>query len=401
MRRFRQLWGSAAGPVAENAELFLAPATAAAIPPAQLTRALTGMQQAECAVAAAKRNRAPLGDISNSFGEPKPKIVKKKQQQQQQQHAPRASTAAHRQSVSGEAAAMAVDSAPASPERPQPMAVSPVRPQPAEAPEDIDEGDEEDPAFCSEYVNEIFEHLRADEAAHRVDGSYMARQSHINEKMRAILCNWMMEVHVKFKLLSETMFLSAYIVDKYLSLREISRAQLQLLGITAMLIASKFEEIYAVEVRDLAYVSDNTYSNPDIIHMELEVLNTLQFRLNAPSALVFLRRFSKAGRADPQMHTLSKYLTELSIIDYHMLSYKPSQIAAAAAYLSRRIHGVTPFWNVTLEFYTTYREADIIQCAREMNDLVRRKDPTLQATKKKYSTPRLLQVSRIPPAPDF
>jgi G2/mitotic-specific cyclin-B, other len=77
----------------------------------------------------------------------------------------------------------------------------------------------------------------------------MGSQPEVNPKMRAILADWMVEVHRRFELMPETLYLTIYIVDRYLSLQPVLRRELQLVGIAAMLIASKYEEIWAPEVR--------------------------------------------------------------------------------------------------------------------------------------------------------
>lgn len=88
----------------------------------------------------------------------------------------------------------------------------------------------------------------------------MKQQNDINEKMRAILIDWLIEVHLKFKLLPETLFLTINLIDRYLQKEVVKRNKLQLIGVTAMLIASKYEEIYAPEVRDFVYITDKAYN---------------------------------------------------------------------------------------------------------------------------------------------
>jgi G2/mitotic-specific cyclin-B, other len=92
----------------------------------------------------------------------------------------------------------------------------------------------------------------------------MQKQEDINEKMRAILVDWIIEVHLKFKLLPETLFITVSLIDRYLEKVQIKRNNLQLVGVTAMLIASKYEEIYAPEVRDFVYITDNAYTKEEI-----------------------------------------------------------------------------------------------------------------------------------------
>jgi cyclin B len=77
----------------------------------------------------------------------------------------------------------------------------------------------------------------------------MGNQPAITYKMRAMLTEWLIESHQRFHLMPETLYLTIYIVDRYLSLQPVPRAELQLVGMAAMLIACKYEEIWAPQVR--------------------------------------------------------------------------------------------------------------------------------------------------------
>ena len=140
----------------------------------------------------------------------------------------------------------------------------------------------------------------------------MKKQPEINEKMRAILIDWLIQVHLRFGLLAETLYLTVTIIDRYLSVRifavrcyylkplllqvhTVKKSDLQLVGVTAMLIASKYEEMYAPEVRDFVYITDNTYPSERIRKMEIEMLRELNYMFGNPLCLHFLRRNSKAG----------------------------------------------------------------------------------------------------------
>lgn len=76
----------------------------------------------------------------------------------------------------------------------------------------------------------------------------MDSQPEVNERMRAILVDWLIDVHTKFDLSLETLYLTINIIDRFLAIRNVPRRELQLVGISAMLIASKYEEIWPPEV---------------------------------------------------------------------------------------------------------------------------------------------------------
>jgi G2/mitotic-specific cyclin-B, other len=107
-------------------------------------------------------------------------------------------------------------------------------------------------------------------------------------------------------------------------------------GVTAMLIASKYEEIWAPEVRDFVYISDRAYNREQILQMEKVMLNTLKFNLTVPTPYNFASRFLKAAGTDQErdIKYYTHYLIELAMVDYGMLKYPYSMIAAAAVYVA-------------------------------------------------------------------
>lgn len=131
-------------------------------------------------------------------------------------------------------------------------------------PDDIDERDADDPLCATSYVQDMYEHFRMKEVSTSVRPVYMEDQSFINERMRSILVDWLVEVHLKFKLVPETLYLTVNLIDRYLAKTEVSRPKLQLVGVTALLIASKYEEIYPPELRDLVYICDRAYSKLEV-----------------------------------------------------------------------------------------------------------------------------------------
>ena len=78
--------------------------------------------------------------------------------------------------------------------------------------------------------------------------------------MRKVLVDWLVEVHIKFKLLPETLFLTVNFIDRYTEKNDIPRKDYQLIGVTCMMIAAKYEEIYPPSISNFAYITDNAYS---------------------------------------------------------------------------------------------------------------------------------------------
>jgi len=263
--------------------------------------------------------------------------------------------------------------------------------------DDIDKNDSLDAQSVTEYVNDIYHYLMEKEKD-AVDPHYLNKLLDINSNMRAVLVDWLVEVHRMFKLISETLFMAVSLIDRFLSISStVSRDNLQLLGTTALFIASKYEEIYAPECMDFVYVCDGGCTKQQILKMEQTVLNTLHFNLTHPTPLHFLRRYSKASDSDYLLHTLCKYLIELSLLDINLLKYAPSLISAASVYLGRAMVGKVPSWTPTLEYYTTYKESKVRECACSLNGFLKKtqKSTSLKAIKKKYSTEKFGKVSEI------
>lgn len=266
--------------------------------------------------------------------------------------------------------------------------------------DNIDERDAEDPLCATEYVQDMYDHFRAKEAITSVRPLYMENQTHINERMRSILVDWLVEVHLKFKLVPETLYLTVNLIDRYLERQEVSRPRLQLIGVTSLLIASKYEEIYPPELRDLVYICDRAYTRKEIIEMEEQILKTLEYNITIPSAHAFLVRYLKAAHADKRIVQLSCYILDGTLQSYNLLHYLPSQLAAAAVFIARRTVGRNS-WSPTLLRYAVYHEEEIAPVARAVMAEKSSAAQELRAVNKKYTSSRYGAVANLALNLDF
>ncbi|KAL0936635.1 g2 mitotic-specific cyclin-b [Colletotrichum truncatum] len=255
----------------------------------------------------------------------------------------------------------------------------------------LDEEDLDDPLMVAEYANEIFEYLRDLECNSIPNPNYMEHQDDLEWKTRGILVDWLIEVHTRFHLLPETLFLAINIIDRFLSEKVVQLDRLQLVGITAMFIASKYEEVLSPHVANFRHVADDGFSEAEILSAERFVLGTLNYDLSYPNPMNFLRRISKADNYDIQCRTIGKYLMEISLLDHRFMAYRPSHVAAGAMYLARLILDRGD-WDDTIAFYAGYNEEEIEPVVRLMVDYLAR--PVIhEAFFKKYASKKFLKAS--------
>lgn len=112
-----------------------------------------------------------------------------------------------------------------------------------------------------------------------------------------------------------------------------------------MLVASKYEEIYAPEIRDFVYITDKAYTKEEILAQEYDLLRTLDFNITTPSTYRFLERFMKLSDSDDLIFNFARYLTEMTLIEIKMQKWKPSIVAASSIYVARKILKRPNAWN--------------------------------------------------------
>ncbi|EPS71241.1 hypothetical protein M569_03517, partial [Genlisea aurea] len=273
---------------------------------------------------------------------------------------------------------------------------------------DIDSKSNNDQQMCSVYAAHIYDHLYAKEVDHRPLVDYMEKlQRDITKGMRGILIDWLVEVCEEYRLVPDTLYLTVNLIDRYLSGNFMKKQKLQLLGVTCMLIASKYEEICAPRVEEFCFITDSTYTKEEVVKMESQVLNFVKFQLSVPTTKKFLRRFVQAAQASyevpsVELEFLANYLAELSLTDYTFLKFLPSLVAASAVFLARWTLDQTQHpWNPTLEHYTRCRASDLQTAVVELQTLqldTGRCAAALNAVHEKYKQPKFKAVSMLRPS---
>ncbi|CAN1274291.1 Putative cyclin-A3-1 [Linum perenne] len=269
----------------------------------------------------------------------------------------------------------------------------------------------DDPQMCTPYVSDIYEYLHKLEAEpkRRPLPDYIEKiQTEVSPNMRGILVDWLVEVAEEYKLVSDTLYLTITYIDRFLSLTPSNKQRLQLLGVSSMLIASKYEEITPPNVDDFCYITDNTYSKDEVVKMEADILKRLKFELGTPTIKTFLRKINRAAQEDYisqnlQLEFMGCYLAELSLLDYNCVKFLPSVVAASVMFLARFI--INPKmhpWNSTLHEYSGYSPAELKECVLILHDLyLSRRGGGLHSVRDKYKQHKFKCVAVVPSPPEI
>ncbi|XP_017980023.1 PREDICTED: putative cyclin-B3-1 isoform X3 [Theobroma cacao] len=254
------------------------------------------------------------------------------------------------------------------------------------------------PLEVAQYVDEIYQYYWITEAQNASLENYMSMQTDITPCMRGILVNWLIEVHLRFDLMQETLYLMVTLLDRFLSEVQIKKNDMQLVGLTTLLLASKYEDFWHPRVKDLISISAETYTSEQMLKMEKLILKKLKFRLNAPTPYVFMLRFIRAAQSDTKLEHLAFYLIELCLVEYEALKFKASLLCASAIYVARCTLQMAPSWTPLLCRYARYDVSEIRECAEMILRFQRAaRSGQLKVTYEKYMSHDLSGVAAIKP----
>ncbi|KAI1893746.1 hypothetical protein AGOR_G00126850 [Albula goreensis] len=157
------------------------------------------------------------------------------------------------------------------------------------------------------------------------------------DSTRAILVDWLIQVHGVFHFSEETLYLAVHLLNRALRQIKVSISNLQLLGMVCLFLASKKEDCLLPEMSELCYLMDNSYSKQQLLRMERRVLCELDFDLSHCPPLHFLLLTASIARCSDQVVWMARYLLELSLLDGQCVVFQPVQLASAALFLARQV----------------------------------------------------------------
>lgn len=264
-----------------------------------------------------------------------------------------------------------------------------------------------DPAKCLDQIDRMYNIYYEMEDIYSPK-PYMNIQKEITIRMRSILVDWLVEVHHKFKLHPSTLWLCVNILDRYLERVPTQKTQLQLVGVSALFIACKYEEIYPPEVRDCVHITDNAYDREEVLKMEGDILKELNYQICVPTCYHFLTRYLNCIQASERTQLLASYYAERNLQEYDMLLNSPHLFAAAAIYAAIKQQNqeiprlsYTSSWSKCIQEESGLEESDLIPCARVIIKHVGEEPETsskrrLIAAKKKYAIEKYHCISNLP-----
>ena len=259
---------------------------------------------------------------------------------------------------------------------------------------------QENISYVGEYLEEIYVNLLLEEkqATTKPKFGYMNTQPEINEIMRAILIDWIIDVHLRFNLRQETLFMTIWLIDTYLSFAFVPRDKLQLLGITCLLISCKSHEIYYPQNDKLLEMTENAYSKEEMLTMENEILKKLNFFIVCPNPIDFYNILSKMFNFEKKQYYLGNYFIESAMVNYQILKYSSSVIASSCTYLVMKYYRINGYQKLYNNFIINeqFPEDVIKDAAKEIYVLVDNLSKSkFKSVKKKYSLTQFENVSEF------
>lgn len=187
-------------------------------------------------------------------------------------------------------------------------------------------------------------------------------QQDITEKMRMILVDWLVEVHCHFCLMHETLFVAVKIMDRFIQKVQVKRGDLQLVGITALWIASKYFQVEVVQLNKFIAITAHAYNYQQFVKMEFEIMNTLNWKLKMATPLSFLRLFLKCCKCSNTEYYISYMVLDISLLDQRYINFQHSLLACAAVVLAKMLTKSNELWCERAKRISGYEISKLVPC---------------------------------------
>jgi len=227
-----------------------------------------------------------------------------------------------------------------------------------------------------EYAAEVVSYLKSMETDRILPRNFLD-SSGVSDNMRSILVDWILQVQHYLYLGQETLYNAVFILDTVLGRREVEPDKLQLVGIAALLVASKLEEYYPADIKKLLHLTENSYTVRELLHMEMILLDVLEFKVYNPTAQDYLPRYTRAAirHGDDQFLKTCQLLVDCHLPHVNHSCLSPSLLAAASVYTALQLYHLTnnetpttDLWTPTLQHYAAYQEEQLAPISLTMLD---------------------------------
>lgn len=226
-----------------------------------------------------------------------------------------------------------------------------------------------------------------------------ATKPNTTNKMRAILVNWMVQVHRRLCLQPDTLFIAIEIVDRFLEIKTVHSGNLQLLGAVALMLAAKYGEVGPAPVDTLIGLATNQYPRAHVLRMERLVFAQIAFNVAFPTVYLFMTQALQVTGATTKGRYTARYIAELTLMEYRVLQYPPSLIGATCVFLAVQIlaNGAEQ-WTPALGEYSQWKLPAVEECAECLRAVCgAAPHPLRHAVRDKFSLPEYNEIAKIFP----
>jgi hypothetical protein len=257
-------------------------------------------------------------------------------------------------------------------------------------------GDPLDPLDCYEFDTEVYKFMQSAELVNLPSPDLFSRQLNITPRMRATVVDWLVEVHRKLKMHTDTLFLTVTLIDQYLTSASIDKSKFQRLACAALLLAAKNGELQPPTLQDLADVADNSFTVVALSRMEALLFAAVDFHVDPILSSHFIKRFLRLANPDARLSMLAHYINETALLDSEFIGLVPSFMAAAVVCLTLALERGPGQWTTYMESNTGYKLEQITDVTQKLLLAVGASATgRFQAIRKKYASPATLRVSAV------
>ncbi|XP_012694255.2 cyclin-F [Clupea harengus] len=182
----------------------------------------------------------------------------------------------------------------------------------------------------------------------------------LNDTMRYILVDWLVEVTTMKDFSSLTLHVTVCAVDRYLALRSVPKARLQLLGIACMVICTRYVSKEILTIREAVWLTDNTYQYEDLVRMMGEVIAVLGGKIRTPTLVDYGEVLQSLLPMERRSVHFFCYVCELSLLYAVLSAIPPARLACAALLLTRALHHYAPVWPSLLAENTGFSSKELV-----------------------------------------